>query len=312
MEKPSLLQSFAIDKGMRVRSVDEVARGLACDCVCPECGEPVLARQGDVREWHFAHASGADCEGGAETALHRAAKQIVLENGGLSVPEMCAKATVELPDGRSATAEALRPHTWLDIDSAEAEKSIGKIRPDIVATVGNALLFVEIAVTHFVDSNKARTIDEMGVATLEINLADFQHTRWDWPQLTKAIIDDIANKQWIRVLDELTLRQEAHTKAMLAALSAPMPQEAPCVNLPAPRMRFRIQQRMVDVIERPFGLAVWSPYDPALNTVLSSLVRMLGGRWQPKFKNWLVPLNAKSHLLSALQDLSGTPPTQVG
>lgn len=82
MENQSLLQSFAMDKEDRIRSVEEVARGLACECACTSCGDQVIARQGEIREWHFAHAAESDCEGGAETALHLAAKQLLLESGG--------------------------------------------------------------------------------------------------------------------------------------------------------------------------------------------------------------------------------------
>jgi len=116
MENTSLLQSFALDKDKRIRSVDEVARGLACECTCPCCGERVIARQGEVREWHFAHASGADCEHAAESALHLAAKQLLLEGGGLRVPEFRVHTKVRLPDGRTGEAEAIRPDAWIDFD----------------------------------------------------------------------------------------------------------------------------------------------------------------------------------------------------
>ena len=76
MEAGSLLQSFAIAKDGRIVSVDEVERGQACGCTCPCCKRPLIARQGDVRGWHFAHATGADCDGGAESALEPIAKPI--------------------------------------------------------------------------------------------------------------------------------------------------------------------------------------------------------------------------------------------
>lgn len=40
---------------------------------------------GDVRVWHFAHAIGADCEGGAESALHLAAKAAIERAGGVAL-----------------------------------------------------------------------------------------------------------------------------------------------------------------------------------------------------------------------------------
>ncbi|WP_087021603.1 competence protein CoiA family protein [Thaumasiovibrio subtropicus] len=39
--------------------VHEVPRGRKSGCICPSCKTPLTARQGDVNEWHFAHATKA-------------------------------------------------------------------------------------------------------------------------------------------------------------------------------------------------------------------------------------------------------------
>ena len=37
--------------------VHDVPNGLACDCVCPSCETPLVAKnQGNDRVWHFSHA----------------------------------------------------------------------------------------------------------------------------------------------------------------------------------------------------------------------------------------------------------------
>jgi len=41
--------------------VEDVSRGHACDSVCACCGESLSARQGEEREWHFAHQPGEHC-----------------------------------------------------------------------------------------------------------------------------------------------------------------------------------------------------------------------------------------------------------
>jgi competence protein CoiA len=313
MEKRSLLQSFAIDKDGRVRSVDEVARGLACDCTCPCCGHQVMARQGEVREWHFAHAVETDCDGGLESALHLAAKQLLLENCGLSVPEIRIETEVRLPDGRVGKGTAFRPERWIDFQSVEAEKSIGTIRPDIVAVVGNSILFVEVAVTHFVDREKRAILEKLGVPTIEIDLASFQGEKWTWELLGEYVIENALHKRWLHLSEEETLRAEAHEAAIQAALCMPLPIREE-TNTPAPkamRTRFWIGNRMVDAIERPFGIAVWSPYDPDLNALIKPIIRFLGGRWQPRFKNWLVPLDAKEWLFSELGKRASRPPERM-
>ena len=310
MENQSLHQLFAMDKEGRIRSVEEVARGLACECVCPSCGAPVIARQGAVREWHFAHAAESDCKGGMETALHLAAKQLLLENGGLTIPEIRVQREVRLPDGRVGKGEAYRPEQWVDFQSVEAEKTVGTIRPDIVAVVGPEMLFIEIAVTHFVDEEKRSILTSYEVPTIEIDLASHHGDHWTWELLGDYVIENTQLKRWVHILDQRNLADEAFQAAKQAALIQPIPiKESQAVKSPsAVRTRFWIKERMVDTIERPFGIAVWSPYDPELNALIKSIVRFLGGRWQPRFKNWLIPLEAKAWLFEELTKHSSRPP----
>lgn len=39
--------------------VGQVKSGRDCGCQCPSCGQSVIARQGDINQWHFAHDSKA-------------------------------------------------------------------------------------------------------------------------------------------------------------------------------------------------------------------------------------------------------------
>jgi competence protein CoiA len=308
MDIMNKLQSFAVDKSGRIRSVDEVARGLQCDCICTCCGEKLIARQGDVREWHFAHASGAECEGAGESALHLAAKQVLLEAGGMTLPKITVSVTETLPDGRKGIGEATRPEIWIDFQTADAEKSFGKVRPDVTIETGNEMLFVEIAVTHFVDEEKQQALKKMGSPTIEINLAGIEREKWDWAFLREVVIESALYKQWLHPLGQEVLKREAREAAFDVAVASPLPETPTFKATKPPRLRFWVGSRMVDVIELPFGLAVWSPFDPNLNLVIKKLMWAFGGRWQPKFKNWLVPVEAKPFLLEELKKLSGRNP----
>tara|TARA_Y100000296_G_C5179392_1_gene262473 strand:- start:8992 stop:10086 length:1095 start_codon:yes stop_codon:yes gene_type:complete len=39
--------------------VGEVEKGERCNCICPSCKTPLIARKGGIKEWHFAHKSHA-------------------------------------------------------------------------------------------------------------------------------------------------------------------------------------------------------------------------------------------------------------
>ena len=76
--KPAIV--YATNSDDRIVHVDDVPRGLACECRCIECGELLISRKDTVMAWHFAHQSDSLCSGGApETILHLRGKQLLLE-----------------------------------------------------------------------------------------------------------------------------------------------------------------------------------------------------------------------------------------
>ena len=58
--------------------IDDALRGRLAGTKCPDCGENVLARQGDVRDHHFAHISKTNCNG--ESDLHYRAKSMIYKS----------------------------------------------------------------------------------------------------------------------------------------------------------------------------------------------------------------------------------------
>ena len=71
----------ALDAVGAVRFVGEVERGSACGCFCPVCASPLVARQGKLKEWHFAHEASqerVECEVGALNMLRRVTAEMLL------------------------------------------------------------------------------------------------------------------------------------------------------------------------------------------------------------------------------------------
>ena len=72
-----------------MRFIGEVERGAACGCRCPECGSPLVAKQGNEKEWHFAHEGGQErpeCEAGATNMLRRLAVEYLRAQPVLEFP----------------------------------------------------------------------------------------------------------------------------------------------------------------------------------------------------------------------------------
>jgi N12 class adenine-specific DNA methylase len=87
MSKAEIKLSFGVNAANRIVHINDVERGRACDCTCPGCGAPLLAAKGPVQQHHFKHAVELDCEGAAESAIHRAACGI--RRGSHPAPPAC-------------------------------------------------------------------------------------------------------------------------------------------------------------------------------------------------------------------------------
>lgn len=71
--------THAFNKDGVLVHIDSVPNGIACECFCPVCKQPLVAHQGPKEVHHFAHKSDVDCPGAIETTLHLLAKKRIQE-----------------------------------------------------------------------------------------------------------------------------------------------------------------------------------------------------------------------------------------
>ncbi|NOR55194.1 MAG: hypothetical protein GQ531_03200 [Sulfurovum sp.] len=189
----------------------QVDRGRACNCICPSCKKPLIAKKGEIRKKHFTHDINTSCQTGKETAIHLAAKQIISQTKTVCLP------SIELNGDP-------QPYGKVIFDKIILEKSIPELKeqmtviPDITATLnrGNKVkdLYIEIAVTHFTEEEKIDVLRKNKFSAIEIDLSslynevhiDFavieniimngEYTTWIYNQ----IIED--EKERIRIEDE--------------------------------------------------------------------------------------------------------------
>lgn len=291
MEKPKLLQSFAVNNVGKIVSIREVANGKACDCACPECGEVVIARQGEIRQWHFAHASGADCSGSAEGALHRAAKQLIVEEGRVLLPSLVVRQSVRLDDGRRGEGSAALPEETAVLTGARLEVQFGAIRADVAAQHRDAPLLIEIAVTHFADDAKRQELSTLGIACVEIGLSPDPELLWTWDLLRQQVLADSHNREWIFHPKRIQLLEEAWQLAADDAQRKPPPPVPQSDAKPTQKRvtRWRLQGVPIHVTVFDWGITVWSGFDPQVNGAIKAIVRPLGGRWNTRYKSWRLP-----------------------
>ncbi len=74
--------------------VADVQSGKKCGCVCPSCKIPLIAKKGDVKDWHFSHDSKfiekdqeLSCDYSWNIAVQMMIKQLLLEGTILALPD---------------------------------------------------------------------------------------------------------------------------------------------------------------------------------------------------------------------------------
>ena len=160
---------------------DQVARGQACECTCIACKACLIARQGAIRAWHFAHSSDTNCEHAAEAAIHRMAKQLIVDRGEIYVP--AREITRAIYGKKRVWEESLTvsvQSTGLHpIAEPVSERSIGlpgvegeSFRPDVLGDLDGLPITIEIRNTHAVDDDKRLWLKAHRYSLLEIDVAD--------------------------------------------------------------------------------------------------------------------------------------------
>lgn len=163
--------AYAIEKdSLRLVCVDEVPNGKACNCICPACGEKLVARNGGSKlSHHFSHMSGNECEYALQTTIHLLAKEVLSEIKEIMLPgyKFFGPQLVKLKD--------------VEI---EQRNDCKYIQPDLVGiTERGVRILIEIFVTHKVDDNKRKKIIENNLNCIEIR----------FPRDTEPTKDNIAH-----------------------------------------------------------------------------------------------------------------------
>ncbi len=140
--------------------IDTVPNGRNCNCVCEGCGKPLIARQGDVNQHHFAHKGGniRDCY---DKTLHSLAEQIIKENKKVYSPWYEGEFI-------SHKSELL---SFVDVE-VEQRNDFSDLQPDLVGvTEEGKRIHIEIRNTHKVDSSKESKLRDRKQICMEIDVS---------------------------------------------------------------------------------------------------------------------------------------------
>lgn len=165
MSRGSTLLPYGLTKDERLVHVSEVVSGLACECVCPNCHGPLVARKGSERVHHFAHNNLICSDPAGESWRHILAKRVLETNASLTLPEVSAVI--------GGTRQVLMNARTLPYTDPKIEVPYEGLVADGVVTMSGRPLLVEFHVTHRSGEEKCARLREQDLATVEIDLSQF-------------------------------------------------------------------------------------------------------------------------------------------
>ena len=172
-----------------ITSIDDVQRGLKCNCTCVDCGSQLIAKKGAVQANHFAHApddqKAKHCKWSYETELHLLAKEVLNNNKKLTIP-----------------IGNFDPYNFtLIFDNVDIETPIDNSKriPDVIGHLRGEQILIEIAVSHFCGTEKTIEYRRLNKNAIEFDFSNFVPTS---EVITLEEVSDLfenSNAKWLSI-----------------------------------------------------------------------------------------------------------------
>jgi len=177
----------------------DVESGEKCKCVCPGCLSPLIAAKGNQKQHHFKHALGDECKRGLESAIHLAAKQKLVEQKKITLPEyVCIASAIDSRGIKHTEHEVIIPDVrFITFDYVQEEKELHGMIVDILAEKDSNPLIIEIYYRHKVDDKKIEKIKYANMSAIEIDLSKLKPEDLKDSEAFWSYINDHKNIQWL-------------------------------------------------------------------------------------------------------------------
>ncbi len=193
---------IALNQDNQLVGIYDVKTGEKCNCVCPNCGEKLVAKNENknINEplkkgqkiAHFAHLSGSDCPGAQETAIHLLAKKVLSETKKFKIPSLF-KDNVELSEPMTILFKEVKSEEFIIKDEI-------KIKPDSILINDKKQLIIEFYKTHAIDETKKDKIKSLNISCIEINLnyiEPLKNGKLNIDGIKNLFEEDLNSKHWI-------------------------------------------------------------------------------------------------------------------
>ena len=249
--------SIGIDAAGTRRFVGDVPQGAACGCRCVACGAVLIAKQGDINAWHFAHEPGQerpDCYVGAVNLLRALVIEQLHERLQQPLPTYRASVRLSFP-----FPEQHEPLQWEPGSAAAVQWPTHATQNAPVALVrlaSGTQVFVFVTINGEGEPQPVGRDD--GSLLLDVPLpleaAQLKHLAQ-----AKRYIDEAGRFEWLALPDAeaakanklQAMKQAAHVQQEAAAARLRAQHEAGAQRLHALRQEYQARQRVAEPAPPP-------------------------------------------------------------
>jgi len=178
----NLLEYAKMENSDVLYHIDEVENGLDCNCICPECGSQLIARNGGKtdKSKHFAHYTGVESAHCLMTQLHLIAQDHFLKLESFELPEVAFQYK---------DVELFQPKINVSVKEAQLEAKLGSYFADVLLEFESFSLAIEVCVTHKNEADKTEYYRQNHIPSIEFDLSSYLNGK-----ISDAIIDIKGNK----------------------------------------------------------------------------------------------------------------------
>ena len=185
----SVKLKYALYEKKRLVSVDEVANGLACNCFCPACYCKLEAKQGDIREHHFAHYDKSECEGAIKAELHLITINLLNELKTIHLPSVTLSINGKCIDYKGGFVK--------DIIQVDEERNVNSNIPRVVVKFSSEkVLYIEVDVQHALDKAQCEKYKNNNQSAIQIQL-NHEEIKDPVNAIRQKLSSNVSGKRWI-------------------------------------------------------------------------------------------------------------------
>ena len=174
----------------KIVGIDEVEKGLACNCVCPNCGAVLEARKGKIRVHHFKHHDAQETMACYEDAFRVATKKAFSEAGEINLP-------INRLNEKNEVVNEVFPFKYSSVEILNSVKRSGNGLEILVELKNEKDVPLDVLICTCNKSRKNLENETFrdNISRIRVNLSNVQALTFD--EFCRFLSSDIQSKEWI-------------------------------------------------------------------------------------------------------------------